>query len=210
MMKKYIITFAALSVFSGLASADTPTSDMTVIGTLTVPTCTVDAADQGIYDVGKVSPTLLSATAVTTLTAISKVWTVTCDANTFMNFTPTDNRAASVSNQGTNNFGLGEVNETGKIGYYTVMASNATVDGETSRLFTTNTTSFNAATTAQLTPGSKTGWSLTSANTQSSGKVFTVDLAVTPVLASTATMGGAITDDVDIDGSATLNFAYGI
>nr|MDA5512867.1 fimbrial assembly protein [Yersinia intermedia] len=63
--------------------------------------------------------------------------------------------------------------------------------------------------TANLTTGLRTGWS-PAANTQSTGKVFTADITVSPVLVGTITMGEPITEDVEIDGSMTMNFAFGI
>ncbi|WP_447883477.1 hypothetical protein [Serratia fonticola] len=40
-----------------------------MVGELTVPTCTVAATDDGVYDIGKQSSTVISATAEKTLTA---------------------------------------------------------------------------------------------------------------------------------------------
>lgn len=208
-MKKYLL---ALSVFSCLANASSPTAELTVVGKITVPTCTVSAADNGVYSIGQVSPSILSPTASTPLPEITKTWTVTCDSSTYMNFTPTDNRSGTASIANANNFGLGSVKETGKIGYYTVVAKEATVDGTATRVFTSANASVSALLSVPLTPGSRTGWATGNGttSTQAAGKVFTVDLAVIPVLASTALMGGGVTDDVTIDGSATLKFAYGI
>ncbi|WP_257010628.1 hypothetical protein [Burkholderia ubonensis] len=42
------------------------------------------------------------------------------------------------------------------------------------------------------------------------GEVFTADLVVAPTLAGSATMNGPLTDAVDLDGSATLTFAFGL
>ena len=212
-MKKSLFTLSTLSALilsAGVAQADALTAELKVVGELVVPTCTVAATDDGIYDIGKQSATLIKPAASTTLAVMSKTWTVTCDAVTYMNFTPVDNRAASKSDATGTSFGLGNVNGTGKIGYFTATASNATVDGVASRLFSSANATFTPAATANLTNGQKTGWATTAANTQYSGKVFVADIAVTPVLASSATMNGPITDNADIDGSVTLTFAYGI
>ena len=212
-MKKSVLalsTLSALFLSASAAHADALTAELKVVGELVVPTCTVAATDEGIYDIGKQSATLIKPAASTTLAAMTKTWTVTCDAVTYMNFTPVDNRAASKSDATTTSFGLGNVNGTGKIGYFTAIASNATVDGVASRLFTSASATFTPATTASLTNNQRTGWATTVANTQNSGKVFVADIAVTPVLASSAVMNGAITENTDIDGSVTLTFAYGI
>lgn len=212
-MNKHVITVTALSsLLLAMANvqAAAPTAELKVTGELTVPTCTVAGADGGIYDLGKMSSTMIKPAATTALTAVTKTWTVTCDAETYLNFSPVDNRAASASAVLATNFGLGMVNGTGKIGYYTAQMKNATVDGVSSSLFTANSGTFTPATTANITTGSRSGWATSANNTQKSGKVFVADITVSPVLASTTTMNGPITDNVSIDGSMTLNFAYGI
>ncbi|HEC1652532.1 TPA: DUF1120 domain-containing protein [Yersinia enterocolitica] len=212
-MKKQLIGLTVLSSLvlgMAVAHAAPPTAELKVTGTLTVPSCTVASPDEGVYDFGKLSSSLVkSGTATTPLTPMTKTWTVTCDADTYLNFTPVDNRAASASAVATTNFGLGNVNTTGKIGYYTALIKNGTVDGKASNLFSSATSTFAAATTASLTTGQHTGWS-SAANTQSTGKVFVADITVSPMLAGTTTMGGPITDDAELDGSMTMNFAFGI
>lgn len=177
---------------------------------MTVPSCTIASPDAGVYDIGKLSSSLVkSGTTVTVLAQINKTWTVNCDANTYLNFTPVDNRTGSSSDNSLTSFGLGKINNTGKIGYYTVQIWNATVDGKKSGVFTASSASFSQVASSYLTIGQRTGWAA-GANTQSSGKVFVADLIVTPVLAGTNTMNGAITEDAKIDGSLTMNFAFGI
>ena len=212
-MKKHVITATTLtSLLLALsqAQAEPLNAELVVKGELTVPSCEIAAADNGTYDLGKISGTMIKPSAVTTLAAISKTWTITCDADTYLNFSPVDNRKDSASTAATTNFGLGFVNGNGKIGYYTAMMKNPTVDGKTVGLFTSNTTAITAYTTANITSGMRSGWATSTGNLQQSGKVFAADIVVTPVLASSTTMNGAITDLTDIDGSMTLNFAFGI
>lgn len=212
-MKKQLAKITVLSslIFGiNAANAEAPTAELKVIGTLTVPSCTVNAPDDGVYDFGKLSSSLIKSGAGTTaLTPITKNWTVTCDAETYLNFTPVDNRAASASTAGTTNFGMGNVNGTGKIGYYTAQIKNGTVDTKPSNLFSSATSTFAASTVANLTTGLRTGWS-SAANTQSVGKIFTADITVSPILGGTTVMAGPITEDAEIDGSMTMNFAFGI
>jgi Protein of unknown function (DUF1120) len=212
-MKKqlaHITVLSSLVLGINTASADAPTAELKVIGTLTVPGCTVVAPDDGVYDFGRVSSSLVkSGTTTTPLSAIRKTWTVNCDADTYLNFTPVDNRAASASVVAATNFGMGNVNGTGKIGYYNAVMSAGTVDSVASNLFTSANATFTATSTAILTTNMRSGWSA-AVNTQKLGKVFTADITVSPMLGGTTTMGGAITDDVELDGSMTMNFAFGI
>ncbi|QHB33068.1 DUF1120 domain-containing protein [Yersinia canariae] len=212
-MKKQLAKITVLSslIFGiNAANAEAPTAELKVIGTLTVPSCIISPPDEGVYDFGNLSSSLVkSGTATTALSPMTKTWTISCDAETYLNFTPVDNRTASSSVAGTTNFGMGNVNGTGKIGYYTAQMKNGTVDGKTSSVFSSATSTFAVASTAALTTGLRTGWS-SAANTQSTGKVFTADITVSPILAGTTTMGGPITEDAEIDGSMTMNFAFGI
>lgn len=196
------------------AYAAPPTADLKVNGKLVVPVCTVSATDDGVYNIGKVSATTVKPSGNTVLASMTKTWTITCDAQTYLNFSHTDNRADSASTVDNPYFGLGNVNGNGKIGFYTVDLSNASVDGKTTNLFhskngTSTITSNNVGATRRLHDGWRMGWAAT-ATTQKSGLIFAADMIVTPTLASSTVMNGAITDDANIDGSLTLNFAYGI
>ncbi|AOI67590.1 fimbrial assembly protein [Burkholderia territorii] len=206
-LKLIAVTAGALG--AAAAHAAGPTAELKVQGKLSVPACTVESPEGGVYDFGKLSSTLIKPGATTTpLSPLSKSWKVNCDASTYLTFSVVDNRAGSTSTPGTSNFGLGNVNGTGKIGYYTVKLTNPTVDGETSSTFTTANTTVNASTTASLTAGNTHGWAVS--NALKPGKVFGIDLEVAPVLAGTTTMNGAIKDVVDLDGSLTLNYAFGL
>ncbi len=202
------ILFASLALGSALAQAAAPIAELKVIGTLTVPTCTIASAQDGVYDIGKVSATMVKPSAVTPLTALSKTWTINCDAETYLNFKPVDNRADTASAGSATAFGLGMVNETGKIGYYNVTMKNGTVDGTASNVFSSPSATIVAGNSVNVSSANRNGWS--SGTTQKSGRIFVADLEVAPTLASSAAMNGAVTEDTDIDGSLTLNFAYGI
>ena len=213
-MKKSLLVLSSLSALllsaNAAHAAEALTAELKVVGELGVPTCTVAATDDGIYNIGKQSATLIKPTTTTMLPSLTKTWTVTCDAATYLNFTPVDNRAASKSDPNVTSFGLGDVNDTGKIGYFFAQARNAKVDGVASTLFTSASATFSPTSTVHLANNQKTGWATAAANTQISGKVFVADITVTPVLASSAMMKGAITENTDIDGSVTMTFAYGI
>ena len=213
--KKSLLVLGTLSALILSASvthaADALTAELKVVGELTVPTCTVAAVDDGIYDIGKLSSVDIPQSGYKQLPVITKNWVITCDAETYLNFTPVDNRASSMSSSSTTGiyFGMGFVNGTGKIGVFAAKVSNAKVDGVTTSLFTSKSATFTGTAGVDLTLENRTGWT-SAANTQKSGKVFTADIAVTPWLGNSTQMNGPITENTDIDGSVTLNFAYGI
>ncbi len=199
---------ATLAFGLATAQAAAPVAELKVIGTLTVPTCTVASADDGVYDLGKISATMVKPATTTTLNNISKTWTVTCDAETYLNFRPVDNRAETNLGGDPVSFGLGSVNETGKIGFYSVIMKNGSVDSVASNVFSAANTSISSNTSVYISTTHRNGWS--SGTSQKSGKIFVADLEIAPVLGSTSHMNGPITEDTNIDGSLTLNFAYGI
>nr|WP_311528474.1 hypothetical protein [uncultured Ralstonia sp.] len=211
-----LAALSALALATAAAHAAPPTAELKVIGSIDVPGCTVAApGGDGVYDFDVISPTLIKpGTTHTALTALKKNWVVTCDAETFLTFSVADNRAESVSTPSVANFGLGNVNTTGKIGYYSVMMSAPTVDGVTSTVFYTNTglPANGGATTSLYSGAYKMGWSTgtTTSTALKSGRVFAADLEVRPQLGGTTTMGGTVKDDVTLDGSLTMNFAFGL
>ncbi|WP_186375199.1 DUF1120 domain-containing protein [Yersinia rohdei] len=211
-MKKQLTVLAFLILCATAAHAAPPTAELKVKGKIGVPACNINAPDNGVYNFGNISSTQIkSGTTTTELPKMSKSWTIICDASTYLNVTPIDNRAATASSTETKaRFGLGSINGNGKIGFYWVALSNAKVDNQPTNLYFTNTNAFTSVeTSTHLWSGSVTGWA-SAANTQTAGKVFSADFEVTPVLAGVTDMKGTITEDIKIDGSLTMNFAFGI
>jgi hypothetical protein len=217
-MKKQMLKLSiALAFVAGAtaAFAEPPSAELKVAGKIAPPACTVASANNGVYDYGTVSPSLINpGTTTYTMPATTQTWTVTCDAPTFLTFQVVDNEAATASAPSTVNFGLGNINDTGKIGYYTVTMSKPLVDG-------TQSYAFAAAPGASDTTGasSKTidsskvmGWTTTATakGVQHAGEVFVADLTVQPHLAGSTTMNGAPTENVPLNGSLTLNYAFGL
>jgi hypothetical protein len=138
--------------------------------------------------------------------------TVTCDAATPLTFRVTDNRLGTASASGSKYFGLGNVNGTGKLGYYTIKAAFPRVDGETKNMFVTaDNTIGSGATTVDFEHGKRVGWLSSSASKeQAIGKVFSFMLLTEAFLAKRGDMQGGIGEDTRLDGSATLEFGFGL
>jgi type 1 fimbria pilin len=211
-MKECILKLAViLSIISGTtaAYAVTPTTNLAVKGTVAIPGCTVNLANNGTFNLGQVSATVANGSSnSTTLPAVTQTLTATCDAQTYLSFSVIDNRAGTASPATATNFGLGNVNGTGKIGSYTVTLTNPRVDGLQASTYATNGTTFTAVNSVLLAVGSRNGWA--SGNTQKAGRVFSVDLTALPSLAGITAMKGPVSDAIDLSGSLTLNFAYGL
>ncbi|VEA61142.1 Protein of uncharacterised function (DUF1120) [Serratia plymuthica] len=212
-MKKTVISACVISAMMsmGSAMAASMSPELKVQGQMAVPSCQLKLTNDGVFDLGKISNTLINSTKETMLAGSSGQVSVDCEAETFLNFTVVDNREGTASTANTGYFGLGNVNTDGKLGYYRLIVAGAKVDGASSSLYSTakGSTTFTALASAYVDKNKVIGWAK-SANVQQSGKTFSTGLLVEPYLASSRDMGGPITDNVKLDGSATLNFAYGL
>lgn len=207
-MKPYILKLIIFYVLilSVSTRAALPTAELTVKGQITPPTCTVTAPEGGVYNVGEIPGTTIKSSEVTVLPTITKNWSVICDLETYVSVMSSDNRIGSTMSNGQ--YGLGFVNGTGKIGDYFISLSNAKVDGVSKYFYRQNEP---ANTTLALSIGPLNTLSWVHANaTKAPGKVFSADIGVRPRLGSVTTMNGPITENIKIDGSATLSFIIGI
>lgn len=220
-MKSMVFPFSLLALTTaGAVSAAAPSStELKVKGTLVAPACTITAPGDGEYDFGRISPNLIKPNNTTVLPKQTKTWSITCDAGTYLTYRAYDNRGDSSAGGYTTHFGLGKVNEEsatkfGKIGYYEVRMLEGRVDGVGTRVYIDDNNDGNFAVYPMvLVDGNngrmRMGWA-SGNNSALIGKKFEMDLEVTPVLASQTMMNGAITGDVTLDGSLTLQFAYGL
>lgn len=211
--KKRVLLAFALATAGGTAWAGAPVIDLTVKGRLVAPSCTVSVPDDGVYDFGKISPTMIKPGSThTALVPQEKKWEIECDATTFMTLGAADDVDGTASVVHNSNFGLDMVNETGKLGYYVVRMLSGKVDNLDSGLFSTTGTAFASETGVDIVHsriGYRHGWS-SAANTMKSGKKFSAVLRVSPFLGGTGTMNGPITESTELGGSMTLTFAFGL
>lgn len=206
-MKKSFIT--AASLFLCIANAEAslgPTAEIKVEGELSAPTCTVNAPDGGVYDLGNIASSLIQQKKTISLPDMTKTWTVTCDADTYLNFTTIDNRG------GSGLYFLFAKSPDGlDLGWYTVEMANGTVDGVPSGVFATIDKNVKSPQNKTFVDTSKQmGWADYSTYAQSAGRIFSVDLTIMTRLNSIEAMGGVLTDATTLDGSMTMNFAYGL
>lgn len=199
-------------VLSSPAALASMSPELKVTGTMAVPTCTVGVNNNGVADLGKISNGLISSTQATALAEQRLLAQVECEAETYLSFTIVDNRAGTASLTSNTAFGLGNVNGTGKLGYYTMVMNTNWVDGTSVMTYSTpkGSTLFTASSVPTSVDKTKVMGYARANNVQVSGKKFVTDLKITPFLASSKDMGGPLSDSVKLDGSATLNFAYGL
>lgn len=203
---------ASALLMAGNSLAAGPTAEIKVVGELISPTCEVKLPFGGVFDYGSISHTQISKDQPVSL-GLSNTgeMEIKCDAETSLTFNVIDNRQGTASVTGAQHFGLGNVNGTGKLGYYKVAVYLPRVDYGDSRLFiTSNSAITSTSPKVDLEPGKRTGWAPASGNTLAIGKNFSAMMYVEAFLAKSGDMHGGIGEGTNLDGSTTLDFAFGL
>lgn len=228
MMKKLPLTALAGALallVAGQSMAEAPVAELKVTGMLEVPGCdvTVDGADAvsapAEYDAGTITPDQIKPGAGTTaLPDIEKIWTISCTGKTYLTFQARDEKDQTPTVNTNTAYGLGNVNNDGKLGYYEIWMSNGEVDVENTGTFTASNVFYAAGTSIYGGAATwvynqklnyKMGWSNTS-GAMNAAHVFRAKLTVKPTLAGTTAMKGPVTDNTSLDGLATLTFSFGL
>ncbi|UVJ45133.1 DUF1120 domain-containing protein [Pseudomonas sp. LS1212] len=205
------IFFASLSVVGG-ALAQSAT-DLTVTGTITPAACAPMLSGGGEFNFGMIAAQDLDQEAITNFISPARQLSVACSAPTRFALRAVDGRAGTQPTVTIDNFGLG-LSGVERIGEYKLRTTGYAADGsaaidvlesrdagsswlkapsDESYLFNTNG--------PNLTAVGGIG-----ANEPSAIEVLTTDLAVS--MAITAAKNLTLTDEVTIDGAATLEVVY--
>ncbi len=205
-MKTLNALFATL-LLSGAGTAFAASSvDLTVRGLITPSACEPTLSGGGNVEIGKISAKDLKADENTFLAEQVLQLTVTCDAATLMAIEPKDNRPGSASEIDDTAFGLGLVNGSEKLGFFNMVVESAIADGTdvgpiasrdggltwTRLMFLINNGITSVANTTTVAP----------LPVQS----LVADLVIAPGIAPASSL--TLTEEVPIDGSATLTVKY--
>lgn len=205
-MKTLNALFATLLLTGAGTALAASSVDLTVRGLITPSACEPTLSGGGNVELGKISAKDLKADENTRLADQVLQLTVTCDAATLMAIEPKDNRAGSASDIGESAFGLGLVNGSEKLGFFAMMVESAVADGAdvgpiasrdggltwTRLIFLINNGITSVANSTTVAP----------VPVQS----LVADLTIMPFIAPTS--GLTLTEEVPIDGSATLTVKY--
>ncbi|MEQ4690856.1 DUF1120 domain-containing protein [Providencia manganoxydans] len=210
MFKKSLLAIALVSMSSAALSATT--ANLKVIGTITPPTCTINADTNAVVEYTfNISPDLFPSDGSDyKAPSETKNIEIVCDASTYLSFDSTDERDDSIYQAGDNNFGLGTFgSNNSKIGFYTVTMKNATVkENPTANAenvgISTNASTYN--TSALLSKSKTMAWAK-SVNNLAQGQIFAADFMVTPTFNKSLR---TTPDKVSFDGSAVLTFGFSI
>ncbi|CAI1517301.1 TPA: DUF1120 domain-containing protein [Serratia fonticola] len=214
-MKKSVLKITALSsLLLSAATLAAPSAEIKVTGELITPTCDVTLDKNGVFDYGKINQTLINDKQATSLgNALDDTVKVQCSAPTLLTFKLTDNRLGTASMAGNKYFGLGNVNGNGKLGYYTLKGQIGYVDGEPASIIVVspNGTISSAPQPSAFEHDQRLGWRKMAYPTELAvGKNFELPLNLEAFLAKKSEMQGGISEDVNLDGSATIEFGFGI
>ncbi|MVV52012.1 DUF1120 domain-containing protein [Pseudomonas sp. PB120] len=208
-MNKPLSLLTAALLLTGASSVFAASStDLTVKGLITPNACTPVLAGGGIADHGKISVQDLNPDKPTYLPEIVMQMTVNCDAATPFAINPIDNRAGT-STFGSY-FGLGLINTNEKLGNFRVIPRNVMADATKAQAILSTDGG-----KTWLKEGSSAFWGVN--NIWSVGalgadiapiaiKDLSIDLYVRTGIAATNSL--TLTDEVKLDGSATLQIKY--
>jgi len=206
-LSKSLNTLIATLLLVGVSNSFAASSiDMSVRGLITPSACSPSLGNGGQYDVGKISAKDLKADEETRLTDQTLQLTITCEGATLMAIEPKDNRAGSASAVDDAAFGLGLVNGSEKLGYFAMAVESAVADGAdvgpiasrdggltwTRLMFLINNGFTSVANSTTIAPVPV--------------QVLVADVTIMPSIAPAN--GLTLTEEVPIDGSATLTVKY--
>ncbi|CAI0994442.1 Protein of uncharacterised function (DUF1120) [Serratia entomophila] len=203
-MKKRLLQTGVLGLwvfFSGQLIA-APSAELKVSGKIKHSGCAVIASNNGVYDYGSVPGNAADEQRLPTL---KQAWQVRCESEAYLAIIPTDNRAASRSAQDPRRFGLSNTADGRPVGYFLLGLTHATVNGAPAALRSRAAASAQPGSDVALISGERSDWLLADA-TRAAGRTYTMEISVTPVLAANI----PVTDKVELDGSVTLNFVFGL
>ncbi|MGY2400901.1 DUF1120 domain-containing protein [Pseudomonas sp. SDO5271_S396] len=196
---------AALMMSAGHALAASSV-DLSVKGTITPSACTPALGNGGQFEVGKIAAKDLKVNDYTILSDHFTQVTVTCEAPTLMAIEPRDNRAGSEAMGEPVYFGLGLINGDEKLGSLSILLEQVMADGVASRAID----SLDGGTTWErhfsIGPDRITSVANVGTLTPIPVQAFSARMSLTPIIAPTS--GLTLTEEVPIDGSATLTVRY--
>ncbi|MHC8317932.1 DUF1120 domain-containing protein [Pseudomonas sp. LB3P31] len=207
-MNKHLSLLTAALVLTGASSAFAASStDLTVTGVITPGACTPTLAGGGVVDHGKISVKDLNQTTPTVLPEETIQLSVNCEASTRFAIRSIDNRRDTNT---LRQFGLGLINTNEKLGGYDLGFRNPVAAAPVFTLTSINEGSSwirlheddIIAPNHWIAVGNRIGTAWTPDFLQN----VTLDVAIQTAIARADSL--TLTDDVTLDGSATLQIEY--
>jgi type 1 fimbria pilin len=210
-MKQSLTLMAAAFVLAAVSPVYAASSvDLNVTGTITPSACTPTLSAGGVVDHGKISVQDLHPNLETTMPDVTLQLAVSCEASTLVAVKSTDNRPGTSTEWGggTSNFGLGLAGGDKKVGRYALTLINALADDVPLAMIE----SVDGKTWFDAPPGTvwQPGWMRSLANAADTTPVpmqsFKADVVISSTLNYKRDL--PVTEEILIDGSATLDIVY--
>ncbi|MEQ4694433.1 hypothetical protein [Providencia manganoxydans] len=164
------------------------------------------------YPYTQLHASLFQRETKTTLPPITQTWHISCSQPIDgMRLWVNDMAASSVTDGDPTHFSLGQVNDQGSLGYYTVTLANAQVDGQSVLLYHSADDSVVGQPQSAVTLQSSQFYRwITPTGTPASGQQFTVTLTVSPTLNSLTGTQGPLVDGAELNGDLALSVSFGL
>ena len=204
-MNTRLTTLAVSALLLSSANAFAASSvDLTVKGLIVPSACTPSLSGGGMIDHGKVSAKDLNPDRGTAIGVHTLSMTVDCDAPIQFALHPIDNRAASGL---TTDFGLGFINETQKLGHFSLTWRGMVADGVTVQPIASMDQGKTWYSEKFWEPSMYMAAASMSDDTQPLPiQNLRVDLEVLTIINAAASLD--LSNEVTIDGSATVEVKY--
>lgn len=208
-MNKHLSLLTTALLLTGASSAFAASStDLTVTGTITPVACEPILANGGVVDYGKISAKDLNETTHTVLGVETIQLTVNCSASAQFAISTLDNRLNTASM--ANGMGLGLINGTEKLGFYQLGFKNPVAAVPVSAMYSHNegATWSRFDDDVSMLPNDWIGFGnrVSGAWTPEFVENVTVDMWLHTAIAPTNSL--TLTDEVRLDGNATLQIKY--
>jgi len=197
---------AGLALFGSASAFAASTVDLTVTGLIVPSACTPNLSNGGVVDHGKISAQDLNQDNGTMLPDHKMTLTVVCDGTILVALNAIDNRAGS-SNNLNGGFGLGLINGTQKLGHFYLVARRTIADGVAAKPIISMDGGNNWLDHGDWNPSHYLSVAAIDDPSQPLPvKEFTSELDLWTYIAPAN--GLDLSDEVSIDGSATLEVKY--
>ncbi|AZE93160.1 Beta-fimbriae probable major subunit [Pseudomonas orientalis] len=205
MKTRFTILAASVALLSSATAFAASTVDLTVKGLIVPSACTPALSSGGVIDHGKVSAKDLQPDQATLIGVHTLTMTVNCDAPIQFALHSIDNRAGSGL---TTDYGLGFINETQKLGRYSLSLRNPVAeDGAVVQTIGSYDQGKTWSSERVWQPSMYMSVASMNDDTQPVAvKDLTMDLRVTTHI--NRTDGLDLSNEVTLDGSATLEVKY--
>lgn len=201
-----------------LACTHVQAADLQVTGSIAPGSCSLNIPTLAV-DYGRISVNDLSPVDYTSLGKLNTPFNITCDGPTLVGLSAADNREASKKHQALivvdpflalpiNCFGLGTNADGAKIGAFSLHLRNYSVDGDTDfeTILSVGNSWFGADDIMRSKPDRMLTWSRVRANSPHLLTTVTGELEIEAAINNTTEL--VVSDDIQIDGSATLELTY--